>query len=229
VSTSYVRLRLQRTVVRIRKYILAFLATESTDKIFSRSIKHGVNTHNMQDPLQVSRKRPNSVVLGNCHVKKISRILPPIAKSATVFPPVVPLMDAGSSIYSYLRSIEMEHCEQFAPVCSSKCSSSKPVEMLGHEPQFINALAIFAFKTVHDKVLQQVKAMTPVTHVAIGTLRESPLYKSTGIEGDSHFLAYPARLTVKKALKAFLEQKNNSEKGTFVVNRHTSNIGTFKD
>jgi hypothetical protein len=48
--------------------------------------------------------------------------------------------------------------------------------------------------------------MSPVTHVAIGTLRKSPLYKSTGREDDSHFLAYPAGLTVKKALKVFLGQ-----------------------
>jgi hypothetical protein len=79
------------------------------------------------------------------------------------------------------------------------------VEKLGHEPEFVNVPAIFAFKTVYDEVLQQVEEMSPVTHVAIGTLRESPLYESTGTEGDSHFLAYPARLTVKKASKAFLE------------------------
>jgi hypothetical protein len=103
--------------------------------------------------------------------------------------------------------MKMEQCEQFAPVCSSKCSSSKPEEMLGHEPEFVNVPALLSFKTVLDEVLQQVEAMSPVTHVAIRTLRGSPLYKSTGTEGDSHFLAYPARLTVKKALKAFLEQK----------------------
>jgi hypothetical protein len=140
--------------------------------------------------LEFPEKRPNSVVFGNCPVKKISRILPPIAKSATVIPPVVPVMDARSSIYSYLRSMKMKRCEQFAPMCSSKCSSSKPVKMLGHEPEFVSVPAIFAFKTIHDELLQQVEAMSPVTHVAIGTLRESPLYKCTGKEGDSHFLAY---------------------------------------
>jgi hypothetical protein len=139
-------------------------------------------------------------------------------------------MDTGSSIYSYLRSMKMEQCEQFAPMCSSKCSSSKPVEMLGHESEFVSVPAIFAFKTIHDELLQQVETMSPVTHVAIGTLRGSPrgLYKSTGIEGESQFLAYPARLTVKKAVKAFLEQKNSFEKATFVVDRHTSNIGILK-
>ncbi len=35
-STAYLRLTLQRTGVRIRKCILAFLATESKDKIFSK-------------------------------------------------------------------------------------------------------------------------------------------------------------------------------------------------
>jgi hypothetical protein len=77
-------------------------------------------------------------------------------------------------------------------------------------------------------VLKHVEAMSPVTHVATGTVRESPLYKATGTEGDSHFLAYPARPTVKKALKAFLEQKNNFEKGTFVVDRHPNNEHVFK-
>jgi hypothetical protein len=61
--------------------------------------------------IKVSRKRPNRVVFGNCPIKKVSRILPPIAKSATVIPPVVPVMDAGSYIYSYLRSMQMEQCE----------------------------------------------------------------------------------------------------------------------
>jgi hypothetical protein len=77
--------------------------------------------------------------------------------------------------------------------------------------------------------LKQVEAMTPVTHVAVGTLRESPLYKATGTEGESHFLAYPARLTIKRALKAFLEQKNNFEEGAFVVDRHPINEILFKD
>jgi hypothetical protein len=145
-----------------------------------------------------------------------------------VIPPVVPLMDAGSSIYSYFISMKMEQCEQFAPVCSSKCFSSKPVEMLGHEPEFVYVLVLLSFKRIHDEVLQHVEAMSPVTHVAIGTLRESLLYKATGTEGDSHFLAYPAKLTVKKALKAFLGQKNNFEKGIFVVDRHPSNKMLFK-
>jgi hypothetical protein len=83
---------------------------------------------------EVSRKRPNSVVFGNCPVKKRSRILSPIAESAVVPTPRIPIMDSGNSIYSFLRSIHADHCEQSAPVCSSKCSSSKAVEIKGHEP-----------------------------------------------------------------------------------------------
>jgi hypothetical protein len=154
--------------------------------------------------------------------------LSPIAKSATVIPPVVLVMDAENYIYTYLRSMKMEQCEQFVHVCSSKCTSSKTVEMLGHAPEFVSVRVLLSFKTIHDEVLKQVEAMISVTHVATGTLKESPLYKTTGTEGDSHFLAYPARLTVKKALKAFLEQKNNFEKGTFVVDRHPSNKMVFK-
>jgi hypothetical protein len=45
----------------------------------------------------------------------------------------------------------------------------------------------------------------------------------------SHFLAYPAGLTVEKSLKAFLGQKNSFEKATFVVARHPSNDKLFKD
>jgi hypothetical protein len=70
--------------------------------------------------------------------------------------------------------------------------------------------------------------MSLVTHVATGAVRESPLYKATGAECDRHFLAYPARSTVKKALKAFLEQNNNFEKGTFVVDRHPNNAHIFQ-
>jgi hypothetical protein len=43
---------------------------------------------------------------------------------------------------------------------------------------------------------------------------KGPLYKATEKKGDSNFLAYPARFTVKMALIAFLEQKNNFGKGT---------------
>jgi hypothetical protein len=100
--------------------------------------------------------------------------------------------------------------------------------MLGQEPEFISVPVLLSIKTIHDEVLKQVEAMSLVTHVATGTLRESPIYKAIGTKGDSHFLAYPARLTVKKALKAFLEQNNNFEKGTFGVDRHPSNEHIFK-
>jgi hypothetical protein len=160
-------------------------------------------------------------------VKKNNRILSPIAKPAVVIPPVIPVMDAASSIYTYLRFMWMEQCERFAPVCSSKCSSSKPVKMLGQAPDYISVPVLFYIKTIHDELLKQVEAMSPVTHVATGTLREIPLYKATRTEGDSHFLVYPARLTVKKALKAFLEQKTNF--GPSVVDRHPINEMLFKD
>jgi hypothetical protein len=100
--------------------------------------------------------------------------------------------------------------------------------MLGQEPDFISVPVLLSFKTIHEDVLKQVEAMSAVTHVATGTVRGSPLYKATGKLGDSHFLAYPAGSTVKKALKAFLEQKNNFEKGTFVVDRHPRNEHIFK-
>jgi hypothetical protein len=59
-----------------------------------------------------------------------------------VTPAVNPVMDAGSYIYSYLRSMKMEQCEQFAPGCSSKCSLSKLVEIIGHEPELISVPAL---------------------------------------------------------------------------------------
>jgi hypothetical protein len=75
-------------------------------------------------PIEGSKKSTNSVVFNNCPVKKRNRIsLSPIAKSAIVPTTVIPVTDAESSIYTYLRSMKMEQCEQFAPVCSSKCSS----------------------------------------------------------------------------------------------------------
>ena len=52
-----------------------------------------------------------------------------------VTPPVIPVMDARQSIFTYLRAMKDEGYEQFAPLCNSKCSSSKPVEMLGQEPE----------------------------------------------------------------------------------------------
>jgi hypothetical protein len=176
-----------------------------------------------------SRKTPSGVVIGNCPVKKKNIILSPIAEPAVVISPVIPVMDANKSIYTHLRSMKRGEYEQFAPVCSSNCSSYKPVEMLGQEPEFIIVPVLFSYKTIHEDVLQHFEAMGPLTHVVTGTMRESPLYKATCTEGDSHFLAYPARLTVKKALTAFLEQNNNFEEGTFVVDRHPSNVHIFKD
>ncbi len=58
-------------------------------------------------------------------------------------------------------------------------------------------------------------------------MRESPLYKTTGKAGDRHYLAYPSGPTVKKAKQAFLEQKNNFVKGTFVLDRHPRNEHLF--
>ena len=68
------------------------------------------------------------------------------------------------------------------------------------------------FIVIHKDVLEQIEAMSVVTHVATGTVRESPLYKSTGKEGDRHYLAYPAGPTVKKAKNAFLQQRAPSLK-----------------
>jgi hypothetical protein len=160
--------------------------------------------------------------------KENKRILSPIAVPAVVTPPVIPVMDAKKSIFTYLRSMKRGEYEQFAPVCSPKCFSYKPVEMLGQEPDFISVPVLLSLKTIQEDVLRQVEAMSPVTHVATGTVRERPLYKATSTEGDSHFLAYPARSTVKKALKAFLEQKNNFVKSTFVVDRHPNNVHICK-
>jgi hypothetical protein len=70
--------------------------------------------------------------------------------------------------------------------------------MLGQGPEFTSVPVLLSFKTIHEDVLKEVEAMSPVTHVARGTVRESPLFKATVTEGDSPFLAYPARLTVKK-------------------------------
>jgi hypothetical protein len=53
-----------------------------------------------------SRKRPSGVVIGNCPVKKKDIFLSPIAKPAVVIPPVIPVMDAKKSIYTYLRSMK---------------------------------------------------------------------------------------------------------------------------
>ena len=124
-------------------------------------------------------------------------------------------MDSGNSIYSFLISIHADHSEEFAPVCTSKCSSSRPVENKGHNTDQRSVPVLLSFTTVNTEIMQQVEELSPVTHVATGTLRESPLYTATGREGDSHLLAYPAMLTVKKAMKAFLQQKNNFEKSYF--------------
>jgi hypothetical protein len=72
--------------------------------------------------------------------------LSPIAKPAVVIPPVIPVMDAKKYICTYLRSMKRGEYELFAPVCSSKCSSSKPVEMLGQEPEFISVPVLFSLK-----------------------------------------------------------------------------------
>ena len=123
--------------------------------------------------------------------------------------------------------MKVEDAQQFAPVCNSKCSTSRPVEMLGQEPELELVPVLMAFKVIHEDVFKQIEAMSVVTHFATGIVRESPLYKSTGKEGDRHYLAYPAGPSVKKAKQAFLEQKNNFVKGTFVVDRHPRNEHVF--
>jgi hypothetical protein len=177
--------------------------------------------------LQFPEKKSCGAVFANCPVKKKIKLWSSIAVPVVVTPPVIPVMDARQSIFACLRTMKEEEYEQFAPLCNSKCSSSKPVEMLGQEPDFISAPVLLAFKVIHEDVLKQLESMSVVTHVATGTVRESPLHKSTGKEGDSHFLAYPAGATVKKAKKAFLGQKNNFIKGTFAVDRNPRNEHLF--
>jgi hypothetical protein len=89
-----------------------------------------------------------------------------ISKPTVVIQTVVPVNDAESSVYSYLMSMRMEQCEQFAPVCSYKCSSSKLVEILGQALDFVSVPVLIYFKTIPDEVLKQVVVMSPVTHVA---------------------------------------------------------------
>jgi hypothetical protein len=83
----------------------------------------------LDNSVKVSRKRPSGPVIGYCPVKKKKRLLSPLALPAVVTPPVIPVMDAKQYIFTYLRSMKRGEYEQVAPVCSSKCSSSKPVEM----------------------------------------------------------------------------------------------------
>jgi hypothetical protein len=116
-----------------------------------------------------SRKRPSGVFIGNCPLKKKNIMLSPIAEPAVVIPPVIPVMDAKTYIYTYLRSMKRGEYEQFAPVCNSKCSSSKPVEMLGQEPELISVHVLLS-QTIHEDVLKHVEAMNPVTHVATRTV-----------------------------------------------------------
>jgi hypothetical protein len=86
-------------------------------------LEPNLNVINLDNSVQGSRKRPSGPVIGNCLVKKKYRILSPLAMPAVVTPPVIPVMDAQNSIFTYLRSMKRGEFEQFAPVCSSKCSS----------------------------------------------------------------------------------------------------------
>jgi hypothetical protein len=161
----------------------------------------------LDSSVTISKKISCGSVFANCLVKKKNILFSSTAVPVVVTPPVIPVMDAKQSIFTYLRSIKDEEYELFEPLCNSNCSSSKPVKMLGQEPDFISAPVLLAFKVIHEDVLKQIEAMSVVNHDATGTVRESPLYKSTGKEGDSHSLAYPAGPTVQKTKKAFLEQK----------------------
>jgi hypothetical protein len=104
--------------VRIRKYILAFLATESMDKDRLRSVKHGVNTHYMQDPLHPSPSK------GKISFTYFSKSLNQDYSSSTSF-------DLGLYVHMIfdllIRSLIMEcythfgHHPKLARQCSVTC------------------------------------------------------------------------------------------------------------
>ena len=204
-----------------------FNSFESLEIEVPVSVEPILNVIHSDNSVTVSHKRSSGSICANCPVKKKNRLRPSAAVPVVVTPPVIPVMDAKQSIFTYLRTMKVEEAEQFAPVCNSKCSASRPVDMLGQEPELELVPVLMAFKVIHEDVFKQIEAMSVVTHVATGIVRESPLYKSTGKEGDRHYLAYPAGPSVKKAKQAFLEQKNNFVKGTFVVDRHPRNEHVF--
>jgi hypothetical protein len=101
-----------------------FNSCEALEIKVSEFLVPNLNVITPFNSIKGSRKRPSGAVIGNCPVKKKNRILSPIAVPAVLIKPVIPVMDAKKYIYTYLRSMKRGEYEQFAPVCSYKCSSS---------------------------------------------------------------------------------------------------------
>ncbi len=76
--------------------------------------------------------------------------------------------------------------------------------MLGQEPELELAPRLMAFKVIHEEVLKQIEAMSVVTHVATGIVRESPLYKTTGKAGDRHYLQRISMISLLQSLNCHL-------------------------
>jgi hypothetical protein len=76
---------------------------------------------------------------------------------------------------------------------------------------------VLLFWSVNADMMAKINNDLPVTHVATGVIKNSPLYKSNGISGEKHLLSAPSQSIVCKALESFINHKHTFIKATFVV------------
>ena len=82
-------------------------------------------------------------------------------------------------------------------------------------PLKVKTPALLLFRTVSAEFMLKINANLPVTHIATGVIKDSPLYKSNGIQGGKHLLSAPSQSIVMKAFQAFCKSKEQFCKSYF--------------
>ena len=73
-------------------------------------------------------------------------------------------------------------------------------EQQAQVPLKVRAPAVLLFRSISADIMKKINVDLPITHVATGVIKDSPLYKSNGISGDKHLLSAPSQSIVCKAL-----------------------------
>jgi hypothetical protein len=85
-----------------------------------------------------------------------------------------------------------------------------------------------SFRSVIADMMAKINIDLPVTHVATGVIKDSPLYKCNGISGEIHLLSAPSQSIVCKDLESFINHKHTFAKSTFVVDDTKKSSTMFK-
>ena len=138
---------------------------------------------------------------------------------------------AEKSILTFILAMQLDKQEQLQKFCqtvNAKCTTSVMLYEQKQPPLKVRAPAVPLFRSVNSDMMAKMNNDLPVTHVATGVIKDSPLYKYNGLSGDKHLLSAPSQSIVCKALESFINHEHTFTKATFVVDDTKKSRNLFK-